>query len=113
MLTGVRAWTAAASRPSTSPPYGATALAPHEDAGVGVGDDLDDAEGVVAVDPASARLLDLRHPGHDGESGVACLLLGEPDAPHLGVGEGDSADRVVLSPGPVLVEQVTYRGPAW
>ena len=109
--TGTSAWTARVSRPSISPPYGLTTVAPTSTPrsassttltnpslpGPWIQPRLDDGDRLAA--------------GADPEPLLARLLLGHPDPADLGIGEGHPGQPVVAAERLVALEQVGDRGP--
>lgn len=87
---GTWAWTATASAPTTSPPCRADGGGTHEDAPLCVLDQLDHPFVTHLMDPAASGRGNVGQAHPDPEATLLSLALGEPDGPHLGVGEGDA-----------------------
>src|SRR5206468_9669163 len=70
-------------------------------------------EAVVAraVDPSARVRRELLAADADGQALVARLLLGQPDPPHLGLGERRPGDPVVAAVGLLLAEDVGGEDP--
>ena len=93
--TGTSAWTATARKPRISPPAGPIAVAPTSTPRSASSTTLispcPPGPWVKPREDCSSLVIPVR----TRQPGVAGLLLGQPDAADLGIGEGRVRDRVV------------------